>query len=341
LCFIVIRGLFGPAQETSKDALISRAAASVVKVVAHHHWYLTCGSGVVVSSNGYILTAAHVVEDADYVVIITSEGNSYSGSVKAIHAWTDLALVYTEAVGLRPVIFCRCLELKDGDEVFVLGYPGCGEEIRIVSGIVGKTGVNIALGVVWYDASIEPGFSGGPVINNAGELVAVHFERPVAEGGGRGVSAEIAAAFIPQEIPFIVSLGHSAVLVRWVEVSERVWPGDVLQPDPVHSGRYRRAVEAHSPVSGVVVDWEKVEEGKALLAFAGIVPVKVTAEGGPIQPGDLLVVSSTPGYAMRWDPAFNLSQSFVGKSLGALERGVGIVPTLLIQQTLGKEVDEW
>lgn len=76
---------------------------------------------------------------------------------------------------------------------------------------------------------------------------------------------------------------------------------------------------------GAVLGGTASVEGMAPLALSGIVPVKVTNEGGPIQPGDLLVSSSTPGYAMRWasgDPC-----ALVGKALEPMgdERGVILV----------------
>ena len=102
----------------------------------------------------------------------------------------------------------------------------------------------------------------------------------------------------------------SADVAEWVPVSEEVEPGDVLEIDPENPGYYRKARGPCSSLVAGVVSTEpgfvlghgEDTEGKALLALLGIVPVKVTDEGGPIRPGDLLVVSSTPGYAMRWDP---------------------------------------
>jgi hypothetical protein len=61
------------------------------------------------------------------------------------------------------------------------------------------------------------------------------------------------------------------------------------------------------------------------------VPVKVTDEGGPIQPGDLLVTSSTPGHAMRWDPESGEPCNFVGKALEPLESGTGVIQVLLMR----------
>jgi len=124
-----------------------------------------------------------------------------------------------------------------------------------------------------------------------------------------------------------------------VLVSEPVEPGDVLEIDPENPGHYRKARgPCSSSVAGVVstgpgfvLGHGEDTEGKALLALIGIVPVKVTDEGGPIRPGDLLVVSSTPGYAMRWDPESGEPCTFVGKALEALEAGTGTVLVLLMR----------
>jgi hypothetical protein len=67
----------------------------------------------------------------------------------------------------------------------------------------------------------------------------------------------------------------------------------------------------------------------ALLALSGIVPVKVTNEGGPIQPGDLLVSSSTPGYAMRWAGDGPCPCALVGKALGPMMGNRGVILVLL------------
>jgi hypothetical protein len=70
-------------------------------------------------------------------------------------------------------------------------------------------------------------------------------------------------------------------------------------------------------------------EGKALLALTGTVPVKVTDEGGPIQPGDLLVSSSTPGYAMRWSGSDPCPCALVGKALESMTDERGVISVLL------------
>ena len=130
----------------------------------------------------------------------------------------------------------------------------------------------------------------------------------------------------------------SADVAEWVLVSEPVEPGDVLEIDPTRPGYYRKArgpcshrvAGVVSSRPGFVLGYDADAEGKALLALLGTVPVKVTDEGGPIRPGDLLVVSSTPGYAMRWDPDSGLC-GFVGKALEPWEEGEGVILVLLMR----------
>jgi len=137
-------------------------------------------------------------------------------------------------------------------------------------------------------------------------------------------------------------LSGAADIAEWISVSEPVEPGDVLELDPDHAGHYRKS---RGPCSDLVAGVVSTDPGfvlgfpttyslptthaQALLALIGIVPVKVTDEGGPIQPGDLLVTSSTPGYAMRWDPESDEPCALIGKALGPLDRGSGIIDALL------------
>ena len=138
----------------------------------------------------------------------------------------------------------------------------------------------------------------------------------------------------------------SADVAEWVPVSEPVEPGDVLELDPENPGQYRKSRGPCSDlVAGVVstqpgvvlgTDSSTLNRGlrtldSALLALIGIVPVKVSDEGGPIEPGDLLTTSSTPGYATKWRPGMGEDCTFVGKALEPLESGAGIIEVLLMR----------
>jgi hypothetical protein len=153
--------------------------------------------------------------------------------------------------------------------------------------------------------------------------------RVTAAGDVLGDGAFYGAAF----------LSGSADVAEWVSVTGLVEPGTVLELDPQQPGAYRPSQGACSLLVGGVVSSQpgmvlggtESAEGYALLALSGIVPVKVTNEGGPIQPGDLLVSSSTPGYAMRWSGPNPCPCAIVGKALDALllGQGSGLVSVLL------------
>ena len=126
----------------------------------------------------------------------------------------------------------------------------------------------------------------------------------------------------------------SADVAEWVNVSEAVEPGDVLELDPENPGAYRKARGPCSPyVAGVVstdpgvVLGESTVGEKALLALVGIVPVKACDEGGPIEPGDLLATASRSGYVRRCEPSE--CGFIVGKAIGRLVSGEGLILVLL------------
>ena len=137
----------------------------------------------------------------------------------------------------------------------------------------------------------------------------------------------------------------AADVAEWVLVSEPVEAGDVLELDPENPQHYRRTTgSCSSLVAGVVSTQPGVLLGSppspdhlsattdyALLALIGIVPVKACDEGGPIEPGDLLVPASIPGYVRRWDPERDVDCPFVGKALEPLEVGTGSIDMLLMR----------
>jgi len=129
----------------------------------------------------------------------------------------------------------------------------------------------------------------------------------------------------------------AADIAEWVHLTTPAEPGVVVEFDPIASMRYRVAQDACSSlVAGVISTAPGVTLGgsldaseRALLTLAGVVPVKVTHEGGPIQPGDLLVTSSTPGHAMRWTGAEPCPCSLVGKALEPMTDESGVILVLL------------
>jgi len=117
-----------------------------------------------------------------------------------------------------------------------------------------------------------------------------------------------------------------------------VEPGDVVELDPTAPGRYRLTTGpcsglvagVVSTTPGVVLGQDLRVEQRALLALSGIVPVRVNAEGGPIQLGDLLVSSSEPGRAMRWAGVTPCPCALIGKALEPMVGAEGVILVLLM-----------
>jgi hypothetical protein len=112
-------------------------------------------------------------------------------------------------------------------------------------------------------------------------------------------------------------------------------PGDVLVIDSKAPGKFLKSVEPYSTLMmgiyftkpGVIGRRQASPKGaeEVPMAMIGIVPTKVSTENGPIAPGDLLVSSSTPGYAMKGTDRSRMLGSILGKALGSLDEGKGVI----------------
>jgi hypothetical protein len=119
-------------------------------------------------------------------------------------------------------------------------------------------------------------------------------------------------------------------------------PGDVLVIDPSAPGKFLKSNEAYSTLVTGIYSTKPGTVGRRLttpkspdevpMALVGIVPVKVSAENGPIKPGDLLVASSTTGYAMKGTDRGRMLGAVIGKALGALDSGKGVIEAVVTLQ---------
>jgi hypothetical protein len=134
---------------------------------------------------------------------------------------------------------------------------------------------------------------------------------------------------------------NGADVAEFIEVSDNVESGDVVEIDPTHPALFRLAATPNSSaVAGVISTTPGVTLGaeaglmtnatlRPQLALAGRVPVKASTENGTIRPGDLLVASSRPGHTMR-SPVNPMPGTVIGKSLGSLAGDVGIIEMLVM-----------
>lgn len=139
------------------------------------------GSGFILSSDGRVLTNAHVVEGADEVEVKLKDGRSFQGKVVGLDVVTDIAAIKIEAKQLPTVTLGNSEQLIPGQWAIAIGNP-LGLDSTVTAGIISATGrssreVGISdkrVSFIQTDAAINPGNSGGPLLNAVGEVIGVN-----------------------------------------------------------------------------------------------------------------------------------------------------------------------
>ncbi|TAN48459.1 MAG: DegQ family serine endoprotease [Betaproteobacteria bacterium] len=152
------------------------------------------GSGFIISTDGYILTNAHVVESAEEITVRFTDKREYKAKVIGSDKRTDVALIKIEASGLPAVRFGDAAKLKVGEWVVAIGSP-FGFENSVTAGIVSAKGRSLPqenfVPFIQTDVAINPGNSGGPLFNMRGEVVGINSQIYSRTGGFMGLSFAI------------------------------------------------------------------------------------------------------------------------------------------------------
>lgn len=154
------------------------------------------GSGFIVSSDGYILTNAHVVNEADEVTVKLTDRREFRAKIVGVDEPTDVAVLKIEATGLPVVRIGDPAKLRPGEWVLAIGSP-FGFDNSATAGIVSATARGLPGGDTNYvnfiqtDVAVNPGNSGGPLFNLAGEVVGINSQIYSRSGGYMGISFAI------------------------------------------------------------------------------------------------------------------------------------------------------
>ncbi len=188
------------------------------------------GSGVIVSSQGYILTNNHVVAEADSIVVALQDGQRIDAKIVGTDPESDLAVLKIERTGLPVLPFKKTPSLV-GDVVLAIGNPfGVGQ--TVTQGIISATGRS-GLGINTYedfiqtDAAINPGNSGGALIDVAGNLVGINTAIFSRSGGSMGIGFAIPVGLAQQVMTDIIQFGRVT----------RGWLGIEVGPDEAPSAQ--------------------------------------------------------------------------------------------------------
>jgi len=160
----------------------------------HEQESQSLGSGFVISTDGYIMTNAHVVDHADKITVRLTDKREFSAKVIGVDKRTDVALLKIEASGLPIITKGDPNKLKVGEWVVAIGSP-FGFDSSVTAGIVSAKGRSLPrdnfVPFIQTDVAINPGNSGGPLFNMNGEVVGINSQIYTRSGGSMGLSFAI------------------------------------------------------------------------------------------------------------------------------------------------------
>jgi serine protease Do len=224
------------------------------------------GSGFVISSDGFILTNHHVVDQATEIQVLFSDRTEYQAKIIGSDRRSDLALLKIEAKGLDALTFANSDKLKVGEWVLAIGSP-FGLDYSVTAGIVSAKGRSLPteqgenyVPFIQTDVAINPGNSGGPLFNLDGRVVGINSQIFSRTGGSIGLSFSI----------------PSSVALRVVEqlkqngVVQRGWLGVAIQ-------------DVNKALA------QSLELDKPRGALINAVEIDSPADKGGIEPGDVIV----------------------------------------------------
>src|SRR5450830_532773 len=226
------------------------------------------GSGVIVSSDGLIVTNHHVVESADEIEIALADGRTVPAKIVGTDPETDLAVVKVDVKGLPAITFANAEQSSVGDVVLAIGNPfGVGQTVTqgIISAL-GRShlGINTFENFIQTDAPINPGNSGGALIDTQGNLVGVNSAIYSRSGGSMGIGFAIPISLVKQVMEQIISQG--SVTRGWIGIEAQD-----ITPELAESFKLKQA--RGSLVAGVLrdspADKAGLRAGDILLAIEG------------------------------------------------------------------------
>lgn len=225
------------------------------------------GSGVIISADGYIVTNNHVVDGADKLTVTLNDNSEYNARVIGTDPNTDLALIKINAKNLQPITFANSDDVKVGEWCVAVGNP-FGFNSSVTVGVISAKGRGLnesansgIKSFIQHDAAVNPGNSGGALVNTDGELIGINTMIYSQTGNYAGISFAVPSN-----------------TVRKVEADLRQY------------GTVQRAVLG---ISYQELDADMAKEHKITATNDGIYVAKVTDRGAAkeagLQEGDVIV----------------------------------------------------
>jgi serine protease DegQ len=226
------------------------------------------GSGVIVSSKGYILTNHHVVEAADEIEVALADGKKLKAKAVGSDPETDIAVLQVESGSVPAITFGDTDALRVGDVVLAIGNPfGVGQTVTMgIVSALGRSqlGINTFENFIQTDAAINPGNSGGALIDTAGNLVGINTAIYSRSGGSLGIGFAIPASSAKQIMEQIIQTG--TVTRGWIGVEAQEITPEIAESFRLSSSN---GVLIAGVLRGGPADRAGLKPGDILIAIQG------------------------------------------------------------------------
>jgi len=170
------------------------------------------GSGVIVSSEGYVLTNNHVIEDADDIQLVLSDGRRLHARLRGSDPESDLAVLKADGTDLPAITFGKLDNVQVGDAVLAIGSPfGFGNSVThgIISALGrNQLGINRFEDFIQTDAAVNPGNSGGALVDTGGNLIGINSAIFSQSGGSQGIGFAIPVSLARNVLEQIIRDGE-------------------------------------------------------------------------------------------------------------------------------------
>lgn len=164
-----------PELRAQYEEIVARARPAVVFIMVETDRGRFSGSGFFIDPSGYIVTNRHVIEDASRISVQIPDGRVLPAIIVRFSALFDVAVLKVDGSGFPVLTFGDSDSVQQGQEVIVIGYPRASalgsETATVTRGII--SALRPAQGYIQLDAAMNPGNSGGPVLNRRGEVVGI------------------------------------------------------------------------------------------------------------------------------------------------------------------------
>lgn len=195
------------------------------------------GSGFIISSDGYVVTNHHVIEDAENIQVLFSDGRILNAELNGADASTDIAILKVFDNNLKALSFTDSDKIQAGQIAIAIGNP-LGLQYSVTAGVVSALGRTLRAkngrlidDIIQTDAALNPGNSGGPLVNSAGSVIGVNTATiPSAQGLCFAVSSNI-ASFVAGKIIMEgkVRRAYIGIAGQLVNLTERMIAANKLQ----------------------------------------------------------------------------------------------------------------